>query len=245
MKIGRQLTPRYNVQTAVDAKHALIVAHTDTFRCPAGQTLCAALKYRIFGHPRFLLRGLAGAQTEINLATLVYNLKRMLNVLGSLSAPRCSDDLSEHSLNATPQRNILDQPISATIVLAAFATPSNAVPCSRPHPRSNQKSTEDAHGDWYSKWGHFITRRRQGGKRPTTSGEGTAQFFYIELPGQSFSRSRFNNPPNGLRRRSDFGPIASACWLGSEPAGAESRPSGLQCRRVRWASPPCGPPLDP
>ncbi|MGC1163165.1 MAG: transposase, partial [Candidatus Sulfotelmatobacter sp.] len=43
----------------------------------------AALKYRIFGHPRFLLRGLAGAQTEINLATLVYNLKRMLNVLGA------------------------------------------------------------------------------------------------------------------------------------------------------------------
>jgi hypothetical protein len=42
----------------------------------------AALKYRIFGHPRFLLRGLAGAQTEISLATLIYNLKRMLNVLG-------------------------------------------------------------------------------------------------------------------------------------------------------------------
>ena len=42
----------------------------------------ATIKYRIFGHPRFLLRGLAGAQTEISLATLVYNLKRMLNVLG-------------------------------------------------------------------------------------------------------------------------------------------------------------------
>jgi transposase len=231
MKIGRQLTPGYNVQTAVDAEHALIVAHkvstdandqrmllpmanaakqavgspaslnviadggyssgeqaeaceaqgivpyvppkrtvnnhgdgklfdrtkfvyderTDTFQCPAGQTLTfkqfsrkdrnaiykgnlqvcgtcklkprctigprrfvtrhlhegalqrmqqrttrevmrlraatvehpfAALKYRIFGHPRFLLRGIGGAQTEISLATLVYNLKRMLKVLG-------------------------------------------------------------------------------------------------------------------------------------------------------------------
>lgn len=40
------------------------------------------LKYRIFGHPRFLLRGLSGAQTEISLATLVYNLKRMMKVLG-------------------------------------------------------------------------------------------------------------------------------------------------------------------
>lgn len=42
----------------------------------------AMLKYRIFGHPRFLLRGLGGAQTEISLATLAYNLKRMMNVLG-------------------------------------------------------------------------------------------------------------------------------------------------------------------
>jgi transposase len=42
----------------------------------------AALKYHIFGHPRFLLRGLQGAQAEISLATTVYNLKRMLNVLG-------------------------------------------------------------------------------------------------------------------------------------------------------------------
>jgi transposase len=42
----------------------------------------ATLKYRIFGHPRFLLRGVAGAQIEISLATLVYNLKRMMKVLG-------------------------------------------------------------------------------------------------------------------------------------------------------------------
>ena len=42
----------------------------------------ATLKYHIFGHPRFLLRGVGGAQTEISLATMVYNLKRMMNVLG-------------------------------------------------------------------------------------------------------------------------------------------------------------------
>ena len=42
----------------------------------------ATLKYRIFGHPRFLLRGIGGAQTEMSLATLAYNLKRMINVLG-------------------------------------------------------------------------------------------------------------------------------------------------------------------
>lgn len=42
----------------------------------------ATLKYQIFGHPRFLLRGLAGAQAEISLATMAYNIKRMVNVLG-------------------------------------------------------------------------------------------------------------------------------------------------------------------
>lgn len=42
----------------------------------------ATLKYRIFGHPRFLLRGLAGARTEMSLAIMVYNLKRMIAVLG-------------------------------------------------------------------------------------------------------------------------------------------------------------------
>ena len=43
----------------------------------------AALKYHIFGHPRFLLRGLRGARTETSLAILVYNLKRMINLLGA------------------------------------------------------------------------------------------------------------------------------------------------------------------
>jgi transposase len=42
----------------------------------------ATLKYRIFGHPRLLLRGLTGARTEISLAVMAYNLKRMVNILG-------------------------------------------------------------------------------------------------------------------------------------------------------------------
>ena len=171
--------PAYNVQTVVDAEHALIVAHipanravnnqgdgaffdrtcfayddaSDTLRCPAGQMLqrkqlqrgkhrvlyageigdcgtcvlkarctaspprfvarhlhevalqrmharatpelmrlrrCvvehpfASLKYRIFEKPRFLLRGRWGAGTEMSLATLVWNLKRAMAVLGSV-----------------------------------------------------------------------------------------------------------------------------------------------------------------
>lgn len=42
----------------------------------------AKLKYRLFGQPRFLLRGLRGAQTEISPGVAAYNLKRMLNILG-------------------------------------------------------------------------------------------------------------------------------------------------------------------
>jgi transposase len=45
----------------------------------------ASLKYRIFGDARFLLRGLGGAQSEISLAAMVYNLKRMMKVLGGSS----------------------------------------------------------------------------------------------------------------------------------------------------------------
>lgn len=45
----------------------------------------ASLKYRIFGDGRFLLRGLTGAQSEISLATMVYNLKRMMKLVGGSS----------------------------------------------------------------------------------------------------------------------------------------------------------------
>jgi transposase len=40
------------------------------------------LKHVIFGNARFLLRGRAGAQAEISLATMAYNLKTMMNALG-------------------------------------------------------------------------------------------------------------------------------------------------------------------
>ena len=45
----------------------------------------ATLKYRIFGHPRLLLRETGGAQIEISLAAMAYNLKRMINILGGLN----------------------------------------------------------------------------------------------------------------------------------------------------------------
>ncbi len=48
----------------------------------------AGLKYRIFGHPRFLMRGIAGAKTEMAIATLVWNLKRAMKVLGEVELGR-------------------------------------------------------------------------------------------------------------------------------------------------------------
>jgi transposase len=45
----------------------------------------ATIKYRIFGHPRFLVRGLAGAKSEIAIATMAYNLKRVTKVLGAVT----------------------------------------------------------------------------------------------------------------------------------------------------------------
>jgi len=51
-------------------------------RRATGEHPFATLKYGIFGHPRLLLRGIAGAQTEISLAAMAYNIKRMVNILG-------------------------------------------------------------------------------------------------------------------------------------------------------------------
>lgn len=44
----------------------------------------ATIKYRIFGHPRLLLRGRSGARVETGLAVMAYNLKRMTSVLGAI-----------------------------------------------------------------------------------------------------------------------------------------------------------------
>ncbi|PKM01040.1 MAG: IS5/IS1182 family transposase [Gammaproteobacteria bacterium HGW-Gammaproteobacteria-6] len=46
------------------------------------------LKYQIFEKPRFVLRGLWGAGTEMALSVLVYNLKRAMNVLGNAEMRR-------------------------------------------------------------------------------------------------------------------------------------------------------------
>jgi hypothetical protein len=57
---------------------------TTTLRRSVVEHPFKTIKYRIVGHPRLLLRGRTGAHTELSLAVMAYNLKRMVNVLGNV-----------------------------------------------------------------------------------------------------------------------------------------------------------------
>jgi transposase len=80
----RRLVKRHLYDGALRRMNARANAQAMRLRRCTVERPFAMLKYGIFGHPRFLLRGLAGAQVEISLATVAYNLKTMLNVLGAL-----------------------------------------------------------------------------------------------------------------------------------------------------------------
>ena len=80
---SRRLVQRHLHEAALQRMEQRTTGNVMRLRKSIVEHPFATLKYRIFGHPRFLLRGLGGAQTEISLATMVYNLKRMVNVLGA------------------------------------------------------------------------------------------------------------------------------------------------------------------
>lgn len=81
-KSSRRWITRHLHEGALQRMNARATAQAMRLRRCTVERPFALLKYVIFGHPRFLLRGLRGAQTEISLATLAYNLKIMMNVLG-------------------------------------------------------------------------------------------------------------------------------------------------------------------
>jgi len=81
-KTSRRWITRHLHEGALQRMTARATAQAMRLRRCTVERPFALLKYVIFGHPRFLLRGLSGAQTEIGLATLAYNLKTMMNVLG-------------------------------------------------------------------------------------------------------------------------------------------------------------------
>jgi transposase len=79
----RRLLKRHLHEAALDRMQRRATPDAMRLRRALAEHPFAALKYHIFGHPRFLLRGLKGAQTETSLAILVYNLKRMIRLVGA------------------------------------------------------------------------------------------------------------------------------------------------------------------
>jgi transposase len=79
---SRRLLKKHLYEHALQRLRERTTAEAMRLRRSLAEHPFAALKYQIFGHPRFLLRGLRGAQAEISLGVMAYNLKRMINVMG-------------------------------------------------------------------------------------------------------------------------------------------------------------------
>jgi transposase len=81
---SRRLLKKHRHDEALNRLRQRATAEAMGLRRSLSEHPFAALKYQIFGHPRFLLRGLRGARTEISLGVMAYNLKRMIQVTGVL-----------------------------------------------------------------------------------------------------------------------------------------------------------------
>ena len=79
---SRRMLSRHLYEQALERIHQRATPAAMRLRRCTVEHPFAALKFHIFEKPRFLMRGLAGAGTEISLATLAYNVKRALAVLG-------------------------------------------------------------------------------------------------------------------------------------------------------------------
>ena len=78
----RRFVQRHIHDAALQRMNARATAQAMRLRRCTVERPFALLKCVIFGHPRLLLRGVSGAQVEISLATMAYNLKTMMHVLG-------------------------------------------------------------------------------------------------------------------------------------------------------------------
>jgi transposase len=74
---------RHLYEDALNRMHERVTPEAMRVRRCTVEHPFATIKYRIFGHPRLLVRGLTGARAEIGIATMAYNLKRITNVLGA------------------------------------------------------------------------------------------------------------------------------------------------------------------
>jgi transposase len=79
----QRMLSRHMDDDALDRMHQRATPELMRLRRSTVEHPFGTLKYRIFGHPRLLLRGLSGAKTEIGIAVMAYNLKRIVNLLGA------------------------------------------------------------------------------------------------------------------------------------------------------------------
>jgi len=79
---SRRMITRHLFEAALQRMHERATPEAMRLRRCTVEHPFAALKYQIFEKARFLMRGLEGAGTEIALATLAYNFKRALAMLG-------------------------------------------------------------------------------------------------------------------------------------------------------------------
>lgn len=79
---ARRSVVRHIHEEALNRMNALATPEVMRLRSSVVEHPFATLKYAIFETPRFLLRGLHGAGMEMALATLAYNPKRAVKVLG-------------------------------------------------------------------------------------------------------------------------------------------------------------------
>jgi len=82
---SRRLVTRHMYEAALQRMHDRATPWAMRLRRCTVEHPFAGLKYRIFEKPRFLVRGRWGAGTEMSLATLVWNLKRAMAVVGSVA----------------------------------------------------------------------------------------------------------------------------------------------------------------
>lgn len=84
----RRLVSRHLYEDALQRMHQRATPEAMRKRRCTVEHPFAGLKYRIFGHPRLLMRGLAGAAAEMAIATTVWNLKRAMAILGAADLSR-------------------------------------------------------------------------------------------------------------------------------------------------------------
>jgi len=80
---SRRMVSRHLHEAALQRMHERATPEAMRLRRCIVEHPFASLKYRIFEKPRFLLRGRWGAGTEMAFATLAWNLKRAMKVLGN------------------------------------------------------------------------------------------------------------------------------------------------------------------